>query len=69
MDWRSEESKKLFYHLEKKLGIEITFISLLSGEFSVNEDLYAINAFIDEINLKTLMQNQIAMILIIALIK
>jgi len=52
LDWRSEESKKLFYHLEKKLGIEITFISLLSGEFSVNEDLYAINAFIDEINLK-----------------
>lgn len=50
LDWRSKDSKKLFYHLEKKLGIDITFISLLSGEFTVNEDLDALNAFVNKIN-------------------
>ena len=50
LDWRSKDSKKLFYHLEKKLGIDITFISLLSGEFTVNEDLNTLDAFINKIN-------------------
>jgi hypothetical protein len=37
LDWRSEENKQQFRHLERTLGININVVSLLSGKIHVNE--------------------------------
>jgi hypothetical protein len=37
LDWRSEENKRQFRHLERTLGININVVSLLSGKVHVNE--------------------------------
>ena len=50
LDWRSEDNKKMFDNLEKELNIDITFISLVSGEFTINEDLNILNTFINKMN-------------------
>jgi hypothetical protein len=37
LDWRSEENKQQFRHLERTLGVNINVVSLLSGKVHVNE--------------------------------
>jgi hypothetical protein len=37
LDWRSEDNKQQFTQLERKLGININVVSLMSGKVQVNE--------------------------------